>query len=102
MWPWLGGQLQLDDTVLAKFHDCRKRQTTPILAYLVLQALNMLIMVILIILILIGLGVAGSAAADEIPNGEYEMDSSHGSMWSETAESDIFSILWSNKKDLTR
>ena len=79
MWPWLGGQLQLDDTVLAKFHDCRKRQTTPILAYLVLEALSMLVMAILIILMLIGLGVAGSAAADEIADGKYELDGSDGS-----------------------
>ena len=73
MWPWLGGQLQPDDTVLAKFHDCRKRQTTPILAYLVVQALCMLIMAILII----GFGVA----ADEIAS----LDDSDGSKWSETA-----------------
>ena len=83
--PCLVGKLQLDDAVLAQFHDCRKRQTTPILAYLVLEALSMLIMAILIILILIGLGEAGSAAADEIANGKYEMDGSHGSEWSKTA-----------------
>jgi len=43
-----------------------KRQTTPILAYLVVQALCMLIMAILIILLLIGMVVAIPTAADEI------------------------------------
>merc|ERR1719245_2897223 len=43
-----------------------KRQTTPILVYLVVQALCMLIMAILIIFLLIGFGVAISTAADEI------------------------------------
>ena len=69
---------------------------------MVLEALSMLIMAILIILILIGLGEAGSAAADEIANGKYEMDGSHGSEWSKTAESEIFSILWFNQKNLMR
>ena len=81
MWPWLGGQLQLDDTVLAKFHDCRKRQTTPILAYLVVQALCMLIMAILIILLLIGMVVAIPTAADEIAAD----DDGDGNKWSKTA-----------------
>ena len=39
----------------------------------------MLVMAILIIFILIGLGVAGSAAADEIADGKYELDGSDGS-----------------------
>ena len=78
MWPWLGGQLQLDDTVLAKFHDCRKRQTTPILVYLVVQALCMLIMAILIIFILLGFGLAISPAAEEIAAGDE-------GKWSESA-----------------
>merc|ERR1712122_23807 len=62
-----------------------KRQTTPILAYLVLEALSMLVMAILIILMLIGLGVAGSAAADEIADGKYELDGSDGNLSNEDA-----------------
>ena len=41
----------------------------------------MLVMAILIIFILIGLGEAGSAAADEIAEGKYELDGSDGSEW---------------------
>ena len=78
MWPWLGGQLQLDDTVLAKFHDCRKRHPTPILVYLVVQALCMLIMAILIIFLLIGFGLAIPPAAEEIAAGDE-------GKWSESA-----------------
>ena len=66
-------------------YDCRKRRPTPILAYLVLEALSMLVMAILIIFILIGLGEAGSAAADEIAAGNYNLDGSDGSKWSKTA-----------------
>merc|ERR1712020_396556 len=62
-----------------------KRRTTPILAYLVLEALSMLIMAILIIFILIGLGEAGSAAADEIAEGKYELDGSDGNLSNEDA-----------------
>ena len=58
---------------------CRKRRTTPVLAYLILEALSMIIMAILIIFILVGLQEAGSNAADEIAEGKYDLDNSDGS-----------------------
>merc|ERR1712178_109951 len=45
----------------------------------------MLVMAILIIFILIGLGEAGSAAADEIAEGKYELDGSDGNLSNEDA-----------------
>ena len=50
----------------------RKRKATPVLAYLILEALSMIMWAILIVLILIGLQEAGSDVADNIANGEYE------------------------------
>ena len=52
------------------------------LAYLILEALSMIMWAILIVLILIGLQEAGSDVADNIANGEYEgLNGEDGSKW---------------------
>ena len=52
------------------------------LAYLILEALSMIMWAVLIVLILIGLQEAGSDVADNIANGEYEgLNGEDGSKW---------------------
>ena len=64
---------------LKLLHFCRKRSATPVLAYLILEALSMIVMAVLVVFILIGLQEAGSNAADEIADGKYDLNGEDGS-----------------------
>ena len=57
----------------------RKRKPTPVLAYLIFQAISMAFMVVFIVLMVTGLIVAGSATADDIAQGKYDLDGGDGS-----------------------
>ena len=62
----------------------RKRKTTPILAYLIFEAISMAMMVVLIVLTLVGLLVAGATASDDLAQGKYDLDGSDGSKFTQS------------------
>jgi len=62
-----------------------KRKATPVLAYLIFQAISVVLMAILIVVVLVSSLVVGSAAADEIAQGKYELDGSDGNYSNEDA-----------------
>jgi len=62
-----------------------KRKTTPVLAYLIFQAISVVLMAIFIVIILVSSLVAGSVAADDLAQGKYELDGSDGNYSNEDA-----------------